>query len=398
MNTAIIISAYNRPESLKRLLNSIASAVYDDSNIPLVISVDKSDNDEVRQIAEAFEWKNGEKRLIFHDENMGLRNHILFCGDLASEYGSIILLEDDLYVSRYFYDYTKNTIVKYGSDKHIAGISLYSHRYNETARSSFLPLDDASDVFFMQLASSWGQCWTESQWLQFRSWYDKNKGNSEDISYAVPHDVIQWPETSWKKYFIYYLIENDLYFVYPRISLTTNFSDPGVHHKKASTHLQVPLQSQEKSYNLISLENSIAVYDAFCEIDPERLKRLVPEIRDYDLTVDLYGTKDIHDMKTEYVLTVKPAGDYLFGFGLQLKPHESNIIHGLSGQDIHLSQKIHLKPIVTKHIDFRLNYYYNVPDHIILEKELNHIGLKTLIRIKLKSLLSRVKRILALKF
>ncbi len=61
MKPAIIIPAYNRPDSLRRLLSFIdaASFIYDD--IPLVISVDGGGDINVVELANSFEWKYGQK-------------------------------------------------------------------------------------------------------------------------------------------------------------------------------------------------------------------------------------------------------------------------------------------------------------------------------------------------
>ena len=101
---AIVAVGYNRPESMKRLLRSIGEAHYEWDDIPLIISIDKSDVKEVQEIAEAFEWKYGAKRVSLHRERLGLRNHILECGDYAIQYGAVIILEDDREVAPDFYN------------------------------------------------------------------------------------------------------------------------------------------------------------------------------------------------------------------------------------------------------------------------------------------------------
>ena len=106
MKPAIVVVAYNRDKALKRLLNSLESADYSGfSDITLVISIDKSDSTEVIETAEAFSWEQGEKRVITHPERLGLKKHILGLGDLTAEFGSIIMLEDDLFVSPLLYHY-----------------------------------------------------------------------------------------------------------------------------------------------------------------------------------------------------------------------------------------------------------------------------------------------------
>ena len=58
---AIVIIAYNRADSLKRLLSSIARADYSDtSDITLIISIDKGNNEDVIRAAEDFSWLHGQ--------------------------------------------------------------------------------------------------------------------------------------------------------------------------------------------------------------------------------------------------------------------------------------------------------------------------------------------------
>ena len=110
---AIVVVTYNRPESLKRLLSSLINADYQEQNIPLIISIDyqnSNEHDKVVEIAKSFVWAKGPKLIVNHTENLGLRNHVLKCGDLVYDYGSIIMLEDDIFVSQQFYNYTAQTI------------------------------------------------------------------------------------------------------------------------------------------------------------------------------------------------------------------------------------------------------------------------------------------------
>ena len=60
---------------------------------------------DVVDLANGFVWNFGEKSVLHHDQNLGLRAHIISIGDLTYKFGSIILLEDDLIVSPWFYEY-----------------------------------------------------------------------------------------------------------------------------------------------------------------------------------------------------------------------------------------------------------------------------------------------------
>ena len=368
INPAIVVVAYNRDFPLKRLLNSLSKAYYD-SPVDLVISIDKNGNQSVYSLADSFNWPHGKKEVVKKEHHLGLRHHILECGDLTARYGSIILLEDDLFVSPYFYTYARQCMEFYASDSNIAGVSLYSHAYNETAYMGFRPFEDGSDVFFLQIASSWGQSWTRTQWQHFIEWYEKNKDRNFAGMGRIPENVLEWSESSWKKYFIAYMIESNKFFVYPRLSLSTNFSDPGIHHKIKQTRLQVPLQFFPKVWNLKPFKDSLAVYDAFHEILPEKLKQLHSEFKEYDLEIDFYGQKNLAAIKKEYVLTTKPATDPVRTFGKELKPIELNVVCGIEGSHISLAKTENCHKNTEDRLIYDLSYYYNIPTHFISSEE-----------------------------
>jgi len=336
-NPAIVVAAYNRPESLSRLLTSLSNAYYEHKT-RLIISIDKSTDNRVIKLAEQFEWHHGKKTTITHDVNLGLREHIIRCGDLTSQYGSIILLEDDLFVSPYFYKYAASALNYYNNDNNIAGISLYDHKVNYIANMPFISLKDDSDVYFLQLASSWGQAWTKAHWDSFKDWYNKNQSiNHFDM---VPSQVKKWPESSWLKYFIAYMVTTSKYFVYPNTSLSTNFCAPGGQHiKNASNLQQTPLLSQDIDFKFKNLSESVAVYDAFFEILPEKLNLLAQPSLPANFDIDLYGKKDLACLTSNYILTTRQCRNNTKSFGLNLKPIELNVIMNNPGNDIYLARK-----------------------------------------------------------
>jgi glycosyltransferase involved in cell wall biosynthesis len=364
---AIVVVAYNRSKTLKRLLKSIESAQYANV-VELIISIDYSDNHKVYEYAEAFDWKHGNKTIIVRNEHFGLKKHIIACGRLVKDYGSIILLEDDLYVSPLFYQYAKNAIQFYRDDRRIAGISLYSQRFNETARMGFYPIDDGSDIFFLQIASSWGQCWTSSQWKSFEQWYKDHKDTMIRADDKIPHNVAIWPESSWKKIFIRYLVESGKYFVYPRKSFTTNFHDQGTHHLIKKNLLQVPLDTRYTRWIFNDLGDSIAVYDAFYEIAPETLDKMTDIFNGFDFTVDLYGQKKKDQIDTKYLLRPGFCRQPLMTFARELKPTELNIIDCIEGKDIMFGKTADFKlSLETQNID-NISYYFSIPTEYIHEQ------------------------------
>ena len=340
---AIVTIGYNRAGSMERLLNSLARAEYPkDKSIPLIISIDNSGSDDVARVARAFSWEHGEKIIVERKERMGLKNHVLACGDFTREYGSIIVLEDDLVVSPAFYEYSIRALEFSDNDERIGSISLYNHLFNVHARKSFAALDDGYDNWYFQMSSSWGQAYTRKQWEDFLSWYEKNR-QKPIVGADIPANIAGWSEKSWLKFFITYLVRTDKYCLYPRIGYTSNFGDIGSHAKKADTDLQIPLSfSRAPKFSFAGLDESRAVYDAYFE--NIRLDETYSEA-DYKpvkAIIDLYGSKPIDeiiaaDSGIRYILTSRSLGlKVIKSFGRQMRPLDANIVCDVEGSDFYL--------------------------------------------------------------
>lgn len=332
MGVPIVVVAYNRPKSLKRILDSLDRAEYPNSDIDLIISIDRAtDNKNVLEVADKFVWQFGTKKIIYQDVNLGLKKHILKCGQLSLAYGSVIVLEDDLYVAPNFYNYTCAALKFSLEKKYIGGVSLYNHQLNVHTMDNFCANEDGYDNWYFQFASSWGQAWSKDQWMGFSNWLDTNPDISKNEN--IPSYVRSWSEKSWLKYNIAYLIEKDIYFMYPKISLTTNFSDAGTHVGANSTVFQVPLLTTNNiEYTFSGLSTSQSIYDAFYENKLLYKKLNLPE---ETLTVDLYGYKS--NLNTQYVLSTKPLNFKIKNsYGRLLKPVDMNILYNVEGDDIFL--------------------------------------------------------------
>ena len=331
----IVVVAFERSKSLKRILSSLDISCCN-KDTKLIISIDNNGkNKNVVDIANDFEWKNGDKEVIYHKERLGLRNHILACGDLSLKYGSVILLEDDLFVSPFFYEYATEALNFYDDCEKIGGISLYNLPYTESSKLPFIPIKDDSDVYFKQIPSSLGQAWSAKHWSEFMEWYAKDPDiqNTNGLPYIVKK---YWPESSWKRYYYAYLIESDKYFVFPQTSYSTNFSDQGTNMVTKSFFRQTQLNLFKTPVKFKKLRDSKNVYDAYSEIKPDILNCLNKLSWDHDIEVDLYGKKE--SFTKDYVLTSKPCKKVIASFGRHMKPHEMNIIFNYPGNDFFLAK------------------------------------------------------------
>jgi len=337
LNIPIVIAAFNREHTLLRLLPSLVAAHYP-CPVKLIISIDGGGPDGVRLIAEEFVWPHGPKEIITHQKNLGVRSHIISCGDLSRLYDGIIMLEDDLFVSPYFYEYTLAALEFYQQTPAICGVSLYAYRYNETAFFTFTPLHDGSDAYFMQLPCSWGQAWLKEHWEGFGAWYERNSATPLRDDASLPYNISDWPDTSWKKYFMKYMVEADRFFVYPRTSYSTNFGDAG-QHQYGNNDYQVPLVcAHTGGYRFIEFDNCLVKYDVFCELLPDCLLNLSPFPLPSDLSVDLFGSKRMPNLSGEYVLTSKKCLSFRETFGKRLLPQEMNVINRIAGDNLFLAR------------------------------------------------------------
>lgn len=335
----IVVVAFNRPSSLERLLDSLDKIILpQNKTIDLHISIDRrqndKNNDKTIDVANNHVWKYGKKIVDVKNENFGLKKHVLYCGNLTNKYDNIIVLEDDLVVSPQIIQYAEQAIDCYLDNDNIAGIGLYSFQRNPLNSLPFYPIDDGSDVYYMQYACSWGQIWSRDKWMSFYTWYEKNKDNNFDSISIIPEYVKKWGDKSWLKYHIYYCILNNKFFVYPQKGLSTNFTDLGTHNLESNNAYQCEMFYNNKliDFKFSKFEDSINKYDSFFEnINLNNFINVEGSIMS-----NIFGQKkDLN--KYHYMLSTKKY-DYevVSSYALQMYPYEYNLLYNIEGQDIFL--------------------------------------------------------------
>lgn len=335
MKFAIVVITYNRLKSVKRLVDSLQKAWYDGDSVDLIVSIDKSKSDEVERWAETVTWTYGKYMPVKHDKNLGLRAHVLECGNRVNDYDAIAVFEDDVTVSPNFYRFAKQCVEKYQDDERVAGISLYAFPHAGLSVHPFTPLYSGYDVFFMNIAQSWGQVWMKRQWNEFYEWY---MSNPSEFEYKPGLGNLHlWPKTSWLKYHIKYCIEKNKYFVYPYQSLSTNNNEAGSHArsgKYSSTLCQANLQTLPiKGYRLPSVDECEVKYDFYYEA---KYLAHYMNLTEDELCVDFYGLKT-NDDNRRYWLTCKPLPYKIIkSYDLAYKPYENNIIMDREGDFLFL--------------------------------------------------------------
>lgn len=358
----IVIIAYNREKSLERILTSLNNANYPvDKNVRLVISIDKSNNPNVEILANQFDWEFGEKIILAHSENLGLRKHIFSCMALTEKYDEVIILEDDNFVSPFFYEYAIESFRFYGKDENVCGISLYSYDLNEFVRLPFIPIEDGFDNYFMQVPSSWGQAFNKRMWKAFESSFQAGETVLEKTDF-LPECLYEW-KNSWKRdYFKYMSIQNK-YFVFPRESLTTNFGDVGANYTMQSHRNQVNLLCGKKRYTFSTIHSSKAIYDLFYEI---KAGLISPELDGVEM--DLFAYKNLSKLpaNTKVISTKElKSGGAMKTYACIMYPLDLNIRFNIPGEEITMAYSNQFESKLMEEKKFKTPAYQKVDNYVI---------------------------------
>jgi hypothetical protein len=325
----IVIPAFRRTEALIRLLQSVNDAIYPEEGCTLILSIEGDADERVRRLADEFQFRHGEKRVVTHREKLGLKSHIYSCAGYSKEFGSVIVLEDDLIVSPAYYLYAVRALEAYQDTQSVAGISLYAQRFNETAQLPFEPMPSYFAGYFMQLACSWGQAWTADQWDAFQKWINEKPVPVLLDDLRIPKNIREWPAESWKREFNWYLLQKRRTIFYPYQSLTTNSSHYGGENMSGTGSLfDVPLMSTPNGMDNLLFpqeKNAMISYDMFMEADGGVIENITDFKRD-EITLDLYGMKPVELLgKKSYYATSRIVRSPDLRFPLLVKPIEANL-------------------------------------------------------------------------
>lgn len=349
----IAILSYEKPAALKRLLHSIESG---QSGQPADIYIfqDRHTNSHTcEEVQEATQSKLV-KEVLLSPNQIGLRNNMLrvfqWCATINEP---IVVLEDDLWLAPGALHYAAEALSFYRNVPEIGMISLYHQHYTGGTEFPNLPLTDGYDSYFMQFASSSGFIITPETAASLLSYSDFE---NDYISRNLPDYMKSWPLSSWKKIFNAWLIDHQKTVVYPRISYTTNFGDPGTNHPRPSHHFQSPVSLETGPKPAFCLPSqSRANYDIFME--------WIPGAQDdawKDTCFDLHGLKPLSAIDKPRVVTLKQTERPIQSFGRALKPQELNILYQIPGNDFHLMDSSFFEHAILpgNHWEQSADYFY----------------------------------------
>jgi hypothetical protein len=244
----ILIFAYNRPQHLKATLqcleqNDLASQsilyVYADGPKKDSTAENEIKINKVREVLnEKFNFK--EVDIIARDCNMGLANNVIAgVTEIVNQYGSVIVLEDDLLTSKGFLTYMNNALEKYKSEDKVMQISGHQFPVSD--------INSRNESFFLPFTTSWGWATWRRAWSQFDEsalGYESLKTNNNlkdkfnlDNTYPYSSMLINQMENksvdSWAIRWWWSVFKKDGLVLFPDKSLVKNvgFDANGTHTK-----------------------------------------------------------------------------------------------------------------------------------------------------------------------
>lgn len=312
----IHVLLFNRIESARKIFGNLAESRYRGS-VDLHIHVDynhknSSKTDMLHHVAQSFQWQYGEKKIIRHVLNEGLRRSWLEISPDCTRISAIAVLEDDLLTSPDWHEwYTKvwSWIEWHESinESSILGVSLTPLMKNELVFpfQKWTPNTSLS-LFLHQVPSSWGPIFPCRAWQSFLKYakirqedvfeYERTQGVSMlgvrpgDPNFNIPGLHSNWWAGSWKKYMIEYALAKEKYFIYPNVEFgKAGFAmlatDDSGEHTTSSTEFQSGLH-----------------------VGKFRLPRLPSDLRSYDLWFDNAEKNKVENVAKLFVDRLREKG------------------------------------------------------------------------------------------
>jgi len=160
----IALFVYNRPEHTRRTIKFLQQNLLADESRLFIFSDAAKDPsqqvlvDEVRDIIKQVDgFKSVE--LIVRKTNFGLAESIIEgVSILVSEYGKVIVFEDDLISSAYTLQYFNDALVRYQNEEKVMHIGAYMYP---------LKAENLPETFFYRAATSWGWATWDRAWKDF---------------------------------------------------------------------------------------------------------------------------------------------------------------------------------------------------------------------------------------
>ena len=234
----IHILTWNRPHSFERLLNSLLESEFNGDIINLVIHIDGGHNiNSSYARAKYLHWPFGKKIIKKKIKHNGLAEAWLDAWIPHTSSELVVIFEDDIIVSPWWYKWIKTAWDNYLFRNDIAGISLQRQNLIPEIPPKNLEIINNNKPFLFALVGSIGFSPHPIQWSRFLNWMKEIDLDKFDVS--IPKLITtKWYKKGkmWTQHFIYFCIKHKLYTLYVNLpqkrALAEHWKEKGVHFSK----------------------------------------------------------------------------------------------------------------------------------------------------------------------
>lgn len=279
MATPVVMFGFNRPDIQKMSMKCYSECIGAGER-DIFVFLDGPRNDADKQCSDQIEtmlesYRNTQfprMKIIRRDKNYGCRENIVQgITEVISKYGRVIIIEDDILVSKTFLKFMDAALDFYDNDHRIWCIDGF-HDYTFK-----VPKDYKHDLYLVAyMSAAWGWATWKDRWekvdFDMHDWpeYNKSPENVEkldSVSYVLRHWLdAQYNGTlkTWDVQCWYHMVKNNYYAIEPRYQLSKNIGCVPKSEHFSGTN---PFMIAQKFYNYMpKLERSI-------ELDERILRR-----------------------------------------------------------------------------------------------------------------------------
>lgn len=289
----IALFVYNRPEHAKRTIEALKrNLLAEDSELIIFSDAAKAvaQTDAVNEVREFVRQISGFKSVIVveREVNLGLALSIIDgISAIVNKYGRVIVLEDDLVVSKYFLKYMNDALICYENDLEV--ISIHGYLYPLLQR---MP-----NTFFIKDTGSWGWATWKRAWDHFekdgrklltaieeRGLADRFNFNGAYPFTKLLKDQIKGKNNSWAIRWQATAFLNNKLTLFPGRSLLQNIGhdDSGTHCGTSKDYF-VEIADKPLCIERIEIKESEKAYEAFeiyfRSIKKSFLQRVIAKLR-----------------------------------------------------------------------------------------------------------------------
>lgn len=245
----VIVFAYNRPSHLKQTLDSLQkNYLFEDTKVFIFCDGPKENcsEDNLKLIKETQDIakKNSNSIVRISKQNQGLAKSIIKgVTEIINEFGSVIVLEDDIITGKYFLKFMNDSLNKYKNNKEVWHITGWHEPTN---------FEDGNNSFFYPLMDCWSWGTWQDRWNKYKknpeeliSSYTKKMIHEFNVDGLVPN---KWNQVignyigvnnTWAIFWYATILKNKGLCLAPANSLVKNvgFDNTGVHSKKSEERI-----------------------------------------------------------------------------------------------------------------------------------------------------------------